>query len=167
MGRATTEALPCLAHHSPKCDRYACGHGCPLCCRRGVRTAVQRPGAGSLRLVPPVASSLMGLLAACASHIPRLSATQQAMQYKDNASGDYTPPGPPSDPWGPYIAEASHRFDVPQSWIRNVMHAELGGQLYVNGQLVTSGVGAMGLMQVMPETYQELEAQYRLGRRSL
>jgi hypothetical protein len=106
---------------------------------------------------------MLGLLAACAAHNPRLSATQQAAEYKDNASGDYTAPGPANDPWGPYIVQASRRFDVPQSWIRNVMHTESGGQLYVNGQLVTSGVGAMGLMQVMPETYQELQAEYGLG----
>lgn len=103
------------------------------------------------------------LLAACASHHTRLSASQQAIEYKDNARGDYAPPGPPSDPWGPYVVEASRRFDVPQSWIRNVMHVESGGKLYINGQLVTSPVGAMGLMQLMPQTYQELEAQYGLG----
>ncbi|WP_350356077.1 lytic transglycosylase domain-containing protein [Acidisoma cladoniae] len=107
--------------------------------------------------------TMVGLLAACASHAPRLSNAEQAGQYKDNAAGNYAPPGPPSDPWGPYIVQASQRFDVPQSWIRNVMHTESGGQLYVNGGLVTSGVGAMGLMQVMPETYQELQAQYGLG----
>jgi uncharacterized membrane protein YgcG len=123
---------------------------------RLVSPVVQR-----LRLVASVA--LIGLLAACAAHNPRLSATQQAMQYKDNASGDYTPPGPPDDPWGPYVVQAARRFDVPQSWIRNVMHTESGGQLYINGQLVTSPVGAMGLMQLMPETYQELEAEYGLG----
>jgi len=117
--------------------------------RRGLRAAV--------------CFTMLGLLAACASHSPRLSNAEQAGQYKDNASGNYAPPGPPSDPWGPYVVEASRRFDVPQSWIRNVMHTESGGQLYVNGQLVTSGVGAMGLMQVMPETYQELQAQYGLG----
>ena len=121
------------------------------------RTQVQR----SLRLVAGVA--LIGLLAACAAHNPRLSATQQAAEYKDNASGDYRPPGPPNDPWGPYIAEAARRFDVPRSWIHNVMHTESGGQLYVNGQLVTSPVGAMGLMQLMPQTYQELESEYGLG----
>jgi hypothetical protein len=114
-----------------------------------------------LRLVAGVA--LIGLLAGCAAHTPHLSATQQAAEYKDNASGDYRPPGPPDDPWGPYVVEAARRFDVPQSWIRNVMHTESGGQLYINGQLVTSPVGAMGLMQLMPETYQELESEYGLG----
>jgi len=105
----------------------------------------------------------LGLLAACASHNSHLSASQQASEYKDNARGSYAPPGPPSDPWGPYVVEASRRFDVPPSWIRNVMHVESGGNLYVQGQLVTSGVGAMGLMQLMPQTYQELESQYGLG----
>jgi len=127
---------------------------------------VAEPGrkARAVRHLPRFAGlALLGLLAACASHNPRLSATQQAAQYKYNASGDYAPPGPASDPWGPYINEAAQRFDVPPSWIRNVMHTESGGHLYVNGQLVTSGVGAMGLMQVMPETYQELSAQYNLG----
>ena len=119
------------------------------------------PAGRRLRLLASVAA--LGLLTACAAHTPRLSATQQAMEYKDNASGDYRPPGPPDDPWGPYVVEASQRFDVPQSWIRNVMHTESGGQLYINGQLVTSPVGAMGLMQLMPETYQELEGEYGLG----
>lgn len=105
----------------------------------------------------------LGLLAACAGHHSHLSASQQASEYKYNARGSYAPPGPPSDPWGPYVMEASQRFDVPPSWIRNVMKVESGGHLYINGQLVTSGVGAMGLMQLMPQTYQELEAQYGLG----
>jgi hypothetical protein len=122
---------------------------------------IKRSNMRRLRLIAGVA--MIGLLAACAAHTPRLSATQQAAEYKDNASGDYTPPGPADDPWGPYVVEASRRFDVPQSWIRNVMHTESGGQLYVNGQLVTSPVGAMGLMQLMPETYQELEGEYGLG----
>ena len=133
---------------------------------RAVNAAVamsplRRGNARRLRLVASVA--LIGLLAACAAHTSHLSATQQAMEYKENASGDYRPPGPPDDPWGPYIVQAAQRFDVPQSWIRNVMHTESGGQLYVNGQLVTSPVGAMGLMQLMPETYQELEGEYGLG----
>jgi soluble lytic murein transglycosylase-like protein len=125
------------------------------------RSHPEQRGLRQLRLVAGVA--LMGLLAACAAHAPHLSASQQAAEYKNNASGDYRPPGPADDPWGPYIAEAAQRFDVPRSWIRNVMHTESGGQLYVNGQLVTSPVGAMGLMQLMPETYQELEGEYGLG----
>ena len=75
----------------------------------------------------------------------------------------YTPPGPPEDPWGPFIREASARFDMPEIWIRSLMRVESGGQEFVDGSLVTSGVGAMGLMQVMPATYDELRDRYHLG----
>ena len=60
----------------------------------------------------------------------------------------YPPPGPPEDPWGPYVREAAARFQVPGHWVRAVMHQESGGE-----QQATSPVGAMGLMQVMPGTY--------------
>ena len=43
------------------------------------------------------------------------------------------------------------------------MRVESGGKEYVNGDLVTSGAGAMGLMQVMPATYDELRDRYQLG----
>ncbi len=70
----------------------------------------------------------------------------------------YPPPGPPEDPWGPYIREASARFGVPGHWVRAVMHQESGGE-----QQATSPVGAIGLMQVMPATYEELRVRYQLG----
>lgn len=72
-------------------------------------------------------------------------------------------PGPPGDPWGPYIHEAAGRFRVPELWVREVMRQESGGQLFHNGGLTTSPVGAMGLMQVMPETYAGLHDRYGLG----
>jgi len=70
----------------------------------------------------------------------------------------YPPPGPPEDPWGPYIREASARFGVSGHWVRAVMHQESGGE-----QQATSSAGAMGLMQVMPATYEGLRARYQLG----
>jgi hypothetical protein len=106
---------------------------------------------------------LLALLAACSGGGPRTSASVEAARYAAQARGNYAPPGPPGDPWGPYITEASHRFDVPDTWIRAVMHQESGGHEYLSGQLITSGAGAMGLMQVMPETYDELRQQYSLG----
>ncbi len=102
---------------------------------------------------------VLALLQACASQ-PQLSASGEAHRYRSHARRDYTPPGPPGDPWGPYVHEASGRFDIPQEWIRAVMHQELGGHLYLHGDLVTSGAGAMGLMQVMPDTYDELRSRY-------
>ena len=70
----------------------------------------------------------------------------------------YPPPGPPEDPWGPYVREAAARFQVPGHWVRAVMHQESGGE-----QQATSPVGAMGLMQVMPATYEGLRVRYQLG----
>jgi len=70
----------------------------------------------------------------------------------------YPPPGPPEDPWGPYIREAATRHRVPERWVRAVMRQESGGE-----QQATSSTGAMGLMQVMPATYEGLRVRYQLG----
>ena len=70
----------------------------------------------------------------------------------------YPPPGPQEDPWGPYIREAAARYRVPERWVRAVMQQESGGE-----QQATSPVGAMGLMQVMPTTYDELRMRHQLG----
>lgn len=102
----------------------------------------------------------IALLTACAGG-PRTA--ENSGYYLSHAQHDYNPPGPPSDPWGPYIREASARFDVPEMWIRQVMRVESGGHEYINGQLVVSAAGAMGLMQLEPETYQEMASQYGLG----
>ena len=70
----------------------------------------------------------------------------------------YPPPGPREDPWGPYIREAAARYRVPERWVRAVMRQESGGE-----QQATSSAGAMGLMQVMPGTYEQLRVRYQLG----
>jgi len=106
--------------------------------------------------------AVLAMMSACATP-PQIAPVQEAAQYKARAERHYIVPGTPDDPWGPYIAEASARFDVPTRWIREVMRVESGGLEYQNGQLTTSGVGAMGLMQVMPETYDEMRSQYGLG----
>ena len=86
----------------------------------------------------------MALLSACATK-PQISAQQESSQYRTRARGNYTAPGPASDPWGPYIVEAAAKFDVPDRWIREVMRQESGGKLYGrNGDLVTSGAACDG-----------------------
>ena len=65
--------------------------------------------------------------------------------------------------WQPDIAAAAHRFDIPDAWIAAVMRAESGGQVTVDGEPIRSPAGAMGLMQVMPQTYAALRARYGLG----
>ena len=63
----------------------------------------------------------------------------------------------------PFIDEASDRFGVPDAWIRAVIAAESGGRTTVNGEPITSPAGAIGPMQVMPRTYDELQLRYGLG----
>jgi len=104
----------------------------------------------------------LALLSACAS-APHVAEAPSSGYFVAHAAGDYRPPGPPSDPWGPYIQAAASRFDVPQQWIRQVMQVESGGHEYIDGQLIVSSAGAMGLMQLEPETYDEMAARYGLG----
>jgi hypothetical protein len=105
----------------------------------------------------------LALLSACASTTGPAVSGVNTDYYVQHAAGNYQPPGPPSDPWGPYIRIASQHFDVPEPWIREVMRVESDGQEYMNGQLTVSYAGAMGLMQLEPETYQEMAARYGLG----
>lgn len=67
------------------------------------------------------------------------------------------------DRWQPFIAEAATRFDIPEAWIRDVMQAESGGRTRLDGRPITSRAGAMGLMQVMPDTFEAMRAQHGLG----
>ena len=108
--------------------------------------------------------AIISLVAACATvPVKQQEATKETARYVAHAKRNYTPPGPQEDPWGPYIREAAKRFDMPEIWIRSVMRVESGGNEYQNGQLITSGAGAMGLMQVMPATFDELRDRYSLG----
>jgi hypothetical protein len=100
----------------------------------------------------------LAALAACSGPRPAQNPQIEAAEYKSHARGNYTPPGPPGDPWGPYIVEAAAKYDVPERWIREVIRAESSGNV-----LDTSAPGAMGLMQVMPQTFDELRGRYALG----
>jgi soluble lytic murein transglycosylase-like protein len=63
----------------------------------------------------------------------------------------------------PFIHEASERFGVPEAWIGAVIVAESGGRTTMNGEPIMSPAGAIGPMQVMPLTYDELRLRYGLG----
>lgn len=65
----------------------------------------------------------------------------------------------PADPYAAPIDEASQRFGVPAAWIRAVMSVESASD-----PRAISTKGAMGLMQIMPETWAYLRARHRLGR---
>ncbi|MBG6200189.1 hypothetical protein IWQ48_001307 [Labrenzia sp. EL_13] len=88
---------------------------------------------------------LIGLFFECASaHTEPASAETSRLR----AAGDS---------YAAHIAEASQRFGVPAHWIRTLMDTESDG----NPNAV-SAAGAMGLMQVMPETWEELRSRYGL-----
>ncbi len=118
--------------------------------------------AARCRSSAPLLLALLLPLATAACGGSSLTARQSAHDYAAS-SHDYPPPGPPEDPWGPYIREASRRFQVPEQWVRAVMHQESGGHALMHGAPITSSAGAMGLMQVMPATYDELRVQHGLG----
>ena len=107
--------------------------------------------------------ALLSGLAACSGPPQAGRPMAQAVTPTPAVAANYAPPGPPGDPWGPYIKEASIRFSVPEKWIREVMRQESGGRQYIDGGLTTSSVGAMGLMQLMPVTYAQMRDRYGLG----
>jgi len=75
-----------------------------------------------------------------------------------NASTGHPASARPAGSFANPIEEASRRFAVPAHWIRAVMTVESGGDARAR-----SPKGAMGPMQIMPETWAELRLRYDLG----
>ncbi len=69
----------------------------------------------------------------------------------------------PLNRWACAIAEAAARFGLPKKWIRDVMRIESGGVALNQGRPLVSAAGAMGLMQLMPATWHDMQDQLRLG----
>ncbi len=71
-----------------------------------------------------------------------------------------TPTARPSrvDPYAVFVAEAAQRFGIPEAWIRAVMRVESRGDVRA-----VSPKGAMGLMQIMPDTWASLRIRHGLG----
>ena len=65
--------------------------------------------------------------------------------------------------WRPYVSEASLRFGVPIAWIERVMRAESNGQTRLDGRPIRSRAGAIGLMQLMPGTWEAMRRALDLG----
>jgi len=66
--------------------------------------------------------------------------------------------------WDAVISEASHRFHIPAAWIRAVMRQESGGRTMLGeGKPIVSHAGAVGLMQVLPATYDQMAERHQLG----
>ncbi len=112
------------------------------------------------------------LAAACALHGTVLTTPANLPCHgRNNAPvSAYTRPVQPLDTdelfdrWAPFVGEASRRFGIPTTWIRRVMQVESGGRTTLHGKPITSSAGAMGLMQLMPKTYEDMRQAYGLGR---
>ena len=112
------------------------------------RKTTSHPSAsGSLRATRRMALLLLSGLS-FASAMPSVTMAQGAPIARPS----------PRDPYADHIAEASQRFGVPIAWIRAVMRAESAGD-----PRAISRKGAMGLMQIMPETWAGLRLRHRLG----
>lgn len=107
-----------------------------------------RSATGLLKVACPGAFLLLSGLLSVAT-LPRAAAAENA-PIERTATGD---------PYADIIAEASQRFGIPRSWIRAVMRAESLGDVRA-----ISPAGAMGLMQIMPDTWDDLRVRHRLGR---
>jgi soluble lytic murein transglycosylase-like protein len=70
---------------------------------------------------------------------------------------------PAIDRWQTLIDAASARFGIPTGWIRAVMARESAGLTALDGHPIMSRAGAMGLMQLMPDTWSDMRFRYRLG----
>jgi len=105
----------------------------------------RRGGAGSACRYAMFA--IAGTLAVCAE--PNIAIAQSAPIARPAAV----------DPYTVHIAEAAQRFGIPERWIRAVLRAESAGDVRA-----ISPAGAIGLMQLMPDTWAALRIRYRLGR---
>ncbi|MBS7701420.1 MULTISPECIES: lytic transglycosylase domain-containing protein [unclassified Chelatococcus] len=133
----------------------------------GARSEGQgRPLAGASRVPLTAASTLAGwrcsrdkalLLCAAAVAIAALSLSS-ASSVAIAQSAPFVRAAA-ADPYAAHIAEASKRFGIPEHWIRAVLRVESAGDVRA-----ISSAGAMGLMQVMPNTWAELRIRHRLGR---
>jgi hypothetical protein len=65
---------------------------------------------------------------------------------------------PAANPFADFVAEAAQRFGIPRVWINAVMMEESGGEVRA-----VSPQGAMGLMQIMPDTWDDLRSRHGLG----
>ncbi len=93
--------------------------------------------------------ALLLLASMTALGMPAVAVHAQAAPMAVRSASDYAD----------LIAEAARRFAIPAAWIRAIMRVESRGD-----RRAVSPKGAMGLMQLMPDTWDALRARYGLGR---
>lgn len=114
---------------------------------------MERRDGGACAAVPKTAA----MLVACAILVVTTAPAPAEPPANASLSPPIAAPGS-SGPWAAYVAEAARRFTIPEIWILAVMAAES-----VNDPSALSSKGAIGLMQVMPATWDELRSKHGLG----
>lgn len=102
---------------------------------------------------PSVSMRLSNYLSESAPQAPSVYDTEDAM-------------GPRTllDRWNPVVREAASRFHISPLWLRAVMRNETGGRTVQEGDKpITSRAGALGIMQLMPDTYSQMAEHHGLG----
>lgn len=102
----------------------------------------------------------MAALTRLAALLAVLTIPSDSLAQRPEPDGEITPA---VERWRPIIAEASQRFGLPHVWIAAVMQAESGGRTHWKGRPITSPAGAMGLMQLMPGTWDAMRRRHGLG----
>jgi hypothetical protein len=115
-----------------------------------------------MRALIGAAVLLMAAEALAASPAPKLAAPAPA--HSVFAQEQALSPSQLIKRWNGNVQGASQRFGLPVLWINAVMRMESGGRTMLSeNQPMISDRGALGLMQVLPGTYDEMRRQYRLG----
>ena len=99
---------------------------------------------------------LASLLVSCAPRTPIPGVSPELVRL-------YSPPGPPGDPWGPFVREAAAEQRIPEELIYAVMYAESRGCQFNMGRPMTSVRGEAGLMQIPPSVYPTIRRHVDLG----
>lgn len=116
----------------------------------GRLTAHRKEGSRAVLLVVTVLSACIATsIATCSAY------AEPASRAPTGRVGDASTP---SDPWSDHVADAAKRFAIPERWIRAVMHVESTNDMHA-----VSPKGAMGLMQLMPATWEEQRAKHGFG----
>jgi membrane-bound lytic murein transglycosylase B len=122
-------------------------------------------GLGKVMTLPPL-EAMRHDQAAALDRTPAWQSLKESMHLPEEAL-DFSEVGMSSQElmarWEPYIKEASKRFALPVDWIKAVMKVESGGRTLLGGRPIESAAGALGVMQVMPDTYEMMRAKYNLG----
>lgn len=110
--------------------------------RRSRRISVTQRHGVCRRVITLLLSGLFALTTSTTSQAQNAPAVEQSLEQHVSVA----------------IADASRRFGIPESWIRAVLATESAHDFRA-----VSKKRAMGLMQVMPATWDELTARLELG----